>query len=160
MTSASPRPGLRVVAFALAEMRLGIRLGAVECVLPMAAITPLPQAPPIALGVINLHGTILPVLDIRQRFSLPFRQPDVNDQLLVAYSARRTVVLPVDEVLGVREIPDDAVTPPGTVLPGIGYLAGIVATGDGLLYIHDLDSFLALDEERQLQQALHAMEAE
>jgi chemotaxis signal transduction protein len=66
----------------------------------------------------------------------------------------------VDEVLGVREIPDDAVTLPGTVLPGIGYLAGIVATGDGLLYIHDLDRFLALDEERQLQQALHAMEAE
>jgi hypothetical protein len=35
-----------------------------------------------------------------------------------------------------------------------------VATGDGLFYIHDLDSFLALDEDLQLQQALHAREGE
>lgn len=145
---------LRLVVFALDGQQYALQLSAVERVLPMVAVAPLPRAPAIALGVINLHGQVVPVVDIRRRFNRPSRDYGVDGHLLVAGTARRALVLPVDEVLGVREVAEEAVAPAGTVLPGIGHVAGIVALPDGLLFIHDLDTFLSLDEERQLGEAL------
>ncbi len=123
----------------------------------MVAVSPLPKAPAVALGVINVHGTVIPVVDIRLRFGFPPRDSDVGSHLLVARTSRRPLALPVDEVLGVSEVARGAVTAPDAVLPGIGHVAGIVALPDGLLFIHDLDVFLALDEEERLTEALDQM---
>jgi purine-binding chemotaxis protein CheW len=148
------RSVLRLVVFGIEGQRYALPLSIVEQVVPMVAVSPLPQAPAIALGVINLHGTIIPVLDIRRRFGFPPRDYGLTSQLVVARTTRRTLALPVDEVAGVMEVPGDAVTPPDKVLPGIGHVAGIATLPDGLLFIHDLESFLSLDEERQLTEAL------
>jgi len=150
---------LQLVIFVIEGERYALSLPAVERVLLMVAVSPLPQAPAVALGVINLHGQVIPVLDIRRRFGLPPRDYGLTAHLLVARTSRRTLALPVDEVLGVREIAADAVIPPDAVLPGIGHVAGIVALADGLLFIHDLDAFLSLDEERQLTEALEKTES-
>lgn len=148
---------LRLAIFVLDGQQYALQLSAVERVLPMVAVAPLPRAPAIALGVINLHGRVVPVVDIRRRFGLPPRDYGLAAHLLVAKSVRRPLALPVDEVLGVREVAPEAVTPPAAVLPGIGQVAGIVALQDGLLFIHDLDTFLLLDEERELADALKGM---
>ena len=152
------RTGLPLVVFVLDGQGYALRLSGVERVLPMVAVSPLPRAPAVALGVINFHGQVVPVLDIRRRFGLSSRDYGLAAHLLVARSARRTLVLPVDEVLGVREVPVKGVTSADAVLPGIGHVAGIVALEDGLLFIHDLDTFLSLDEEGQLTEALEEME--
>lgn len=123
----------------------------------MVAVAPLPQGPAVALGVINLHGQAIPVVDIRRRFGLPSRDYGLTAHLLVARTSRRLLAVPVDEVLGVKDVAAEAVTPPDTILPGIGYVAGIVALSDGLLFIHDLEAFLSLEEEQQLTQALAEM---
>lgn len=145
---------LRLVVFGIEGQRYALRLDTVERVLPMAAVSPLPKAPSVALGVINLHGQVVPVLDIRSRFSLPSCDYGITGRLLVARTHRRILALPVDEVVGVTEVAGDTVMPPGTVLPGIGYVAGIVALADGLIFIHDLGTFLSLDEEQSLAEAL------
>lgn len=157
MNSALQAHLLRLVVFVIGGQRYALSLPAVERVLPMVAVSPLPRAPTVALGVINLHGRVVPVLDIRRRFGLPPRDFGLTAHLLVARTPRRTVALPVDEALGVSEIPAEAVAPAEAVLPGIGHVAGLVALGDGLLFIHDLDTFLSLDEERQLTEALEEM---
>jgi len=153
-TDATPR----LVVFTLDGQRYALPASAVERVLAMAALSPLPQAPAIALGVINVHGRVLPVLDIRRRFGLPDRAYGLTAQLLVARTQRRTVVLPVDAVLEVTEVAPQAIIAPDTILPGIGHLAGIVALPGGLLFIHDLDGFLSLDEEQELTQALRGLD--
>ena len=150
-------PPLRLVVFVIEGQRYALPLSAVERVLPMVAVSPLPKAPAVALGVINLHGAVIPVLDIRLRFSWPPREYALTAHLLVARTRQRTLALPVDEALGVQEVAAEAVTPPDAVLPGIGQVAGIVALTDGLLFIHDLDAFLSLHEERQLTEALEEM---
>lgn len=151
-------PMLQLVVFVIEGERYALPLPAVERVLPMVAVSPLPKAPAIALGVINLHGQVIPVVDIRRRFDLPPRDYGLTARLLVARTIRRLLALPVDEVLGVREVAAEAVIPPEAVLPGIGHVAGIVALADGLLFIHDLDAFLSLDEEQQLTEALEDRE--
>jgi purine-binding chemotaxis protein CheW len=120
----------------------------------MAAVSPLPKAPAVALGAINLHGEIVAVLDIRGRFGLRAHDPQPDDQLFVVHTGRRRVALTVDEVLGPMEVPSEALIAPEAVLPGVGHLSGAVALPDGLLLIHDLDRFLSIEEDHQLAAAL------
>jgi purine-binding chemotaxis protein CheW len=146
-----------LVVFLLDGTRCAVRTDCVERVLPMAGVTRIPGAPEIALGSLNLHGELIPVLDVRLRFGFASRPPDPSDKLLVAATVRRRLALPVDDVLGVEE---QAVTPAETLLPGLHQVAGVVALADGVLYIHDLERFLSLDEENLLDAALAAPPAE
>ena len=65
---------MSLVIFFLDDRRYGLRLDAVERVLPALDVTPLPKAPEIVLGLINLKGKIIPVLDVRRRFRLQERE--------------------------------------------------------------------------------------
>lgn len=149
---------IALVVFDIEGQRYALPLHDVERVLPMVAVSLLPKAPAVALGVINLHGKIIPVLDVRRRFGLPSRDYGLTAHLLVARTVRRIVALPVDAVLGIRNVATDTVTPPAGVLPGIGHVAGIAALADGLLFIHDLETFLSLEDEQQLTDALEGLE--
>lgn len=135
---------LALVIFGIEDLRFALRLSAVERILPIVEVSPLPKAPAITLGVFNLHGTVLPVLDIRRRFGFPQRDYGLTAHLLVARTKRRVLAVPVDGVFGVSEVRAEAVIPPDTILPGIGHVAGIVALADGLLFIHDLETFLSV----------------
>jgi purine-binding chemotaxis protein CheW len=151
---ATPGGGYRLVVFVLGEQRFGLRLDAVEQVVRLVAIMPLPEAPDIVQGVIDLRGRIVPVVDIRTRFRLPERTPRLSDHLIVARTARRSVALLVEAVEGVVESPDAAVTAAAEILPGLAYLEGVIRLADGAIFIHDLDTFLSLEEERALDAAL------
>lgn len=144
----------RLVAFSIEGQRYALHLPVVERVLRMVAVSPLPKAPAIILGVVNFHGQVIPVLDLQRRFGLSSRNHGLSSRLLVARTSRRTIALPVNEVLGVQEVAAETVTLPDAVFPGIGLVAGIVALPDGVLFIHDLDAFLSLDEEQRLAEAL------
>ncbi len=151
---ALPPATFHLVVFLLAEQQYALPLPMVERVLPMVAVSPLPQAPPMTLGVINIHGTVVPVLDLRRRFGFPPHEYGLAAHVLLARTTRRTLALPVDAVLGVKEVAALAVTSPDAVVSGRAPVVGIVALADGLLFIHDLDSLLSYDEEQQLTRAI------
>lgn len=142
------------VVFRLDADRYALPLVVTERVLPMVAVSPLPKAPDVALGVVNVHGTVLPVIDLRRRFGRPRRDPGVDGHLLVARTRRRRLVLAVDEVEGIVQIAPGDVAAPAALVPGLGYLAGVAARPDGLVLIHDVDTLLALDEEARLDMGL------
>jgi purine-binding chemotaxis protein CheW len=144
----------QLLVFSLDEQRFGLHLAAVEQVVRVVEITPLPDAPEIVQGVINLRGRIIPVLDVRQRFRLPARAIALRDRLIIARTARRQVALRADAVDGVVESPTRALTPAAEILPGLAYVEGVVRLEDGALLIHDLDTFLSLEEDRGLDAAL------
>ncbi len=144
----------QLLELALDDQRYALHLSAVERIVRVVAITPLPQAPSVVLGIINVHGRVVPVIDLRRRLQLPQRPPRLSDQLIIAHSARRPLALVADAVVGVVACPLDAVVPPGAVLPRVGYVAGIVKLPGELVLIHDLDTFLSLDEEQTLARAL------
>lgn len=147
-------PVSTVVVFRLDHDRCALPLQAVETVVRSAAWSPLPEAPAIALGVVNLHGAVIPVLDLRSRLGRPRREPQVNDHLLIARAGVRTVALPVDEVTGPTQVPESQLVRTDSILASIPHLRGIVALADGLLFIHDLSAFLSLEEHRRLDGAL------
>ena len=85
---------VRLVVFLLDDRCFGLHLDAVDRVLPAVDITPLPKAPEIVLGLINVKGKVTPVLDVRRRFRLEEREVGLQDHFIVARTSRRTVAYP------------------------------------------------------------------
>ena len=117
----------------------------------MVEITPLPKAPEIVIGIVNIQGRIIPVVDIRKRFRLPKREMNLNDKIILSQTSKRSVGIMVDSVVNVIEYPKQEVIIPEKILPGIEYIEGVAKLEGGLTLIHNIDSFLSLEEEKTLE---------
>src|ERR1700726_996115 len=144
----------QLVVFRLDERRYALPLAVVERVVRAVDVTPLPKASPIVLGAINLHGRVLPVLNVRKRFLMPEREIGPADWFLLAHTARHTVVLVVDESEGVVERTQAEVVRSTQIVPDLDHFPGVLRLDDGLVLIHDLEKFLSLDEARALDEAM------
>jgi purine-binding chemotaxis protein CheW len=147
-------PRDQLVAFTLDERCFALRLESVERIVRTVEVTALPKAPEIVLGVINVQGKIVPVLDIRARFGLPKREFSLSDEMVVARTKRRTVVFNVDSVSAIIARRPEDITAAERILPDLKYVQGVAKLRDGMVVIHDLDRFLSLDEAEQLEGAL------
>lgn len=145
---------IQLVVFILDEQQYALHLTAVERVVRAIYVTPLPKAPDIILGIVNLRGRIVPVVNVRQRFRLPAREMSPSDQLIIANTSRRTVALVADAVGDVLERPVPAVITAETILPSMKYVKGVITLQDRMILIHDLDAFLAIEEEDTLDDAM------
>ena len=145
---------MQLVVFTLGEQRYGLRLAVVERIVRAVEITALPSAPDIVLGVINVAGRVVPVVNIRKRFGLPDKEMGLDDRLIIARLARRTVALLVDCESAVVEVPQGDIVHASKILPHIDYIDGVAKLGDGMILIHDLDGFLSLEEKRTLDEAM------
>jgi purine-binding chemotaxis protein CheW len=145
---------VQLLTFELAGRRFALAAGLVREVTRTVALASLPKAPPIVEGVINFRGTLVPVLDVRHRFGLPFRPLTLDQHLIIARTNRRLVALRVDRVLDLVVVDEDAIEAAAGVTPGVEYVAGIAKVADGLLVIHDLEAFLSFDEAREVDAAV------
>ena len=144
----------QLLMFKLDERRYALSLSSVERVVFIVDITPLPKAPTIVLGVINVGGDIVPVYDLRKRFGLPIREMNLSDQLIIAKTSKQRMALVADVVSGVIEMPEEKIITNEKIFPRMKYVKGVVKFQDGLVLIHDLDEFLFPEEERTLDEAL------
>jgi len=144
----------RLMVFSIEEKRYALGLSSVETVIRAVEITTLPKAPDIVSGIINMHGRVIAVCDIRKRFGLPQRELGLSDQLIIAHTPKRPVALPVDRVEGVFETGEQDIVEAGWILPQAEYVEGVVKLRDGMVLIHDLAGFLSLEEEKALHDAL------
>lgn len=149
-------PPLALVVFVLDGTHYAVPLEGAERAFRMPSVSPLHGAPPMVMGAINLHGSVVPVVDLHSRLGLPPREYGLGAHLLIVHTPRRKLAIPTDEVLGVREVASGSVALTRALVPGLHAVAGIAALPEGLLFIHDLEAFLSADEERSLDQALEA----
>ncbi|MBS1191879.1 MAG: chemotaxis protein CheW [Rhodocyclaceae bacterium] len=118
-----------VVAFQLAGETYGIELAFVREVYPLKAFTPLPCTPGFVLGIVNVRGQILSVLDLRAFFELPQAGlSELNKVIILRQNDMELGVL-ADAVLGVQSIPRAEIQPGLPTLTGIreAYLVGVTA---------------------------------
>ena len=146
---------MNLVVFSIEGQRYALALDRVQRSIRVVAVTPLPEMPAIVIGVIDLGGTVIPVVDIRQRFNHQPRGVRLSDHLVIARTAARPVALLVDETNGVIEPPPGSYAPADAILPRMELVAGAIALPDGLVLIHDLDRLLSIDEDAAIEGALH-----
>ena len=132
-----------VVVWTLDEHRYGLGVAAVERVFPAVAIDPLPRAPHLVCGSVNLRGQVVAVVNMRRCLKLPEREPVPSDRLLLAITPRRRLAFFVDAVDGVEEYP--GLEQQGT--PGAARTTGMVELADGLMLIDDLEDLLSLADD-------------
>jgi len=101
----------RWVCFELAGQHYGLPILQVQEVLTDADIEPVPGAAADVLGVINLRGAIVSVLDLRRRLHLAERASDPQTRIVVLEHGGEPVGLRVDRVTQVRALPDSLVRP-------------------------------------------------
>lgn len=145
-----------LVVFSLNGHRYGLPAADVQEVVRAVALAPLPKAPPIVEGVINVRGQVVPVLDIRTRFRLPHQALAPGDYFVLARAAELLVALRVEAGVQLAELADGDLESLEQVVSAAGYVSGVGKLPDGLVLIHDLRTFLASAESAQLAEALDA----
>jgi len=144
----------QIVVFTIDEQFYALPLPAVVKVIHAVEIRHLPEAPEIITGIINVKGRIIPVADIRKRFGLPAHEIDPDDRLIIADTGKRQVAILVDTVTGIRDLAPRQMAVTKETLPFAEHLRGVAKIDDELILIYDLEQFLSLDEEKELEQAL------
>lgn len=118
---------IEVVEFLLAHERYAVESSSVREVYPLENLTPLPCTPAFVLGIVNLRGEIVSVIDLRKFFDLPQTGlPDLN-KVIVLESVDMVFGILADAILGVRRIALADIQPSLPTLTGIRekYLKGI-----------------------------------
>lgn len=144
----------QIVIFTLDDLLYALPLSAVVRVIHAVEIRHLSNAPEIISGIINVQGQIIPVVDIRKRFELAPREIDPDDRLIIADTGKRRVALLAGSVTGIQSLQPGQFENALESLPFAGYIKGVAKIEDSLILIYDLDGFLSLDEEKELEQAL------
>jgi len=133
---------ITVVEFVLAQEKYGIEPDFVRDIFPLKTLTPIPCTPPFVLGVTNLRGEILSVIDLKRFFDLPDKGLSSFTKVIVLESEAMTFGILADAVIGTRSIPQADIQPPLPTLTEVReeYLKGV--TNDRIAIL-DAESLLS-----------------
>ena len=146
--SAASDPVIQLVTFRLKDESYGINVMQVQEVLRISEIAPVPGAPAYVLGIINLRGNVVTVIDTRTRFGLPTTERDDASRIVIIESDQQVVGILVDSVAEVVELRQSEIDS----APNIGndessrYIQGVASRDEDLLIVVDLNKLLT-DEE-------------
>ena len=141
---------LSILLARIHDTQIGFSAAAVREIVRAVAIAPLAGAPGVIEGAVNLHGRIVPVVDVRLRLSLPALAVASDQYLVFLETSDRLIAVRVDDVEDVAEIPASTLESPAALSPVLQRLQGIAAIDSGALVIYDVDSFLTQAEREQL----------
>ncbi|HET7602865.1 MAG TPA: chemotaxis protein CheW [Gemmatimonadales bacterium] len=150
---------MQVVVFDVAAERYGLPVPATLEIFHAVAVTPVAGAPGVIEGVVDVRGTLCPVVNLRRRFGLGSAPMDLAHHLILATCNGRKVLLQVDRVLDVAEIDGNRMEDILDVLPRAGRISGVARLPDGMVLMTDLDAFLTEAESAALDAALLAASA-
>ncbi len=121
----------------LGQQEFGIAILDVQEIRGWTAATSVPNAPDYFRGVINLRGTVVPLIDLRRKFRMTVPDDDRLSVTVVVRVGGRVVGLVVDGVSDVLDITPDAISPPPDIGDGfeVTSLSGIARSGDRLVSI-------------------------
>ncbi len=143
---------LQLVSFKVGAEEYAIPILAVQEINRMLPITRVPQSPPFVEGVINLRGKILPVVDLRRRFTLEVGKPTGHERIIVVEVASekgtRVIGFTVDRVNEVLRIGRDIVDAAPAMASGsdADYVQGVGKLEDRLLILLDLNRLFGEQE--------------
>lgn len=141
----------KLLIFSLDGKRYAIHLQAVERVVPAVEITPLPEGPDIVSGVINVHGQVIPILNIRRKFRLHERAIYLDDNIVIVKGLKWTVAFVVDSVEGVIERRQEEIIPAESILPDMEYTEGVIKIHDDIVFLHDIDKALSFEQKDKIE---------
>ena len=147
----------RYLSFLLGKESYGIEIRHVTEIIVMQEITNVPDLPESIIGVVNLRGNVISVMDMRKRFHLESRDHDDRTCIIVVDIKDLAVGLVVDTVNEVLNIPEDQVDPAPKTHSGIksNYIMGMGKVGKQVKILLDIEKILLEGELEEIQLNTH-----
>ncbi|MDC7745228.1 chemotaxis protein CheW [Rhizobium binxianense] len=142
---------LEIIAFHLGDQQFCIRTTSIREIRGWAAATPLPHAPPYVLGVMNLRGSVIPVIDLAAKLGVLGAVSTERSAIVVAEIGNSIIGLVVDRVSDILSISGDRVQP----VPDLGtsfdpaFSYGIIPLEQGMVCFLNLDHMFGTLEQVQ-----------
>jgi purine-binding chemotaxis protein CheW len=147
-----------LLTFRLGEQTFGLPIAPIVQIVPLVAITPIPQVNHSVEGVINYKGVNVPAINLRRHLGLPEIALGLDTHIIMATVDDKMVGLVVDQVLDVAEFPSMRIASPEDVLPaGLGstlLLQGLVHTLSGMMLLLDLDYLFSSQHVQALAETI------
>ena len=141
-----------LVTFKVGEEEFGVDILSVETIIRMMEITKVPRSPEFVEGVINLRGSVIPIIDFRKRFKMKVREEGKDTRIIVTNLNAKQMGFIVDSVSEVLRIPVTAIVPPPPIVAGIDaeYINGVGKLDDRLLILINIDRLFSGQEKEVL----------
>lgn len=144
-----------IIYFSIAELKIGLFIKDVYRVIRAVDFTPLPGAPEIVQGIVNIEGKIFPVVNFRKRFQLKEKNINQTDKIIIVKSEHLDFCFFSDDVIDLKLITKNHFLKSDNLVPGTDKLIeGITLIEDEIILIHDVNKFLSLGEEKQIKKAI------
>ncbi|BAI81159.1 hypothetical protein DEFDS_1703 [Deferribacter desulfuricans SSM1] len=132
---------IQLVGFKLGDEEYAIDILKVQEIIRMVEITAVPRVDHFVLGVMNLRGKVIPVVDLRLRFNLDKSDFDKNTRIIVVNFEKESIGFVVDEVTEVMRITKSIVEPTPPLVGSVGqeYILGICKYNERLIILLDID---------------------
>lgn len=143
---------LRWVTFQLEKEVYGVNVMQVQEVLRYTEIAPVPGAPDYVLGIINLRGNVVTIIDTRMRFGLSPAEITDNTRIIIIEVDKQVVGILVDKVSEVVDLYQHEIDP----APNVGidanskFIKGVCYRNDCLMILIDLEKLLTDDEWQEI----------
>lgn len=144
---------IQIACFRLGDDLYAADIMRIKEIIRPQRLTALPKSPSFVKGVLNLRGTVIPVIDLRERFDFPVRTHDKNTRLLIVTVGRQLLGLEVDEVTEVITVHVKDIKSPPQVVNGVRseYLVGVCLAKESLIMLLNLDKILTDHESGELK---------
>ncbi len=149
-SAASQATTIEIIAFHLGDQQFCIRTTSIREIRGWAATTPLPHSPPEVIGVLNLRGSVIPIIDLAAKLGMRSHIDNSRAAIVVAEIGKGIVGLVVDQVSDILSISSVTIQP----LPALArsfdsaYAHGLIPLDRGMVCLLNLDHMFAGLEDR------------
>ncbi|MES5097446.1 chemotaxis protein CheW [Agrobacterium sp. BA1120] len=136
---------LEIIAFMLSEQQFAVRTTSIREIRGWAPVTPLPHTPPEVVGVMNLRGTVIPIIDLACKLGMPPAEASERSAIVVTSVKGRTIGMMVDRVSDILTVSaaDLQPVPAAAGLATTGFAEGIFARDKVMICFLNLDAIFA-----------------
>lgn len=135
---------IQLACFSLGEKLFAVDIMRIREIILPQKLSGLPRASDLLDGVINLRGNVIPVMNMRKRFSMPAEESVKTGKLLIVSLAKQMLALMVDDVMEVITVSARDIKPPILMSSDVGmeFLVGVCLSNERVFMILNVDSLL------------------
>lgn len=144
----------RYLTFYIGNEQYGIAINRIKEIIAMMNITKVPNIPSYMRGVINLRGSIIPVVDTRLRFNMAYREADMHTAIIIVEVEKISIGFVVDRVEEVSSIDSSSLSEPPKFGNGIDtdFICSVAQIEDNVVMILDVLKLFEADELANIEQ--------
>lgn len=135
----------QVVIFLLNKQRFAIPLNMVKQIIRAVEVTSVPNVPQTICGVINYHGSVIPVYDFHQRIGIPGVITKPGNRFIITSISDFVIALRVDDIEGIEQLNSNNLVMSESIQNELD-IYGVIKTIDKLVIVYNLEAFLNSEE--------------